>query len=213
MGPNSSSPLEQVQGALYRVLRSLVFSVDLPGPLMQLPMAQLRCLHTVSAHDGLRMQELADRMGIKLPAVSQMVDRLVRKGLVERIEDASDRRVVRVRSTTCSQNLMAAHKAQRLKRLQDVLSQMPPESVERVIAGLNDLADAAVRSSPEDPRHASRWEDPLELVGRNAAMRASTSLDVMRAADDHKSRRGRHHKPSESLEREPAEPCGPTSAS
>ncbi len=213
MNPDTSYQLDQVQGALYRVLRALVFSVDLPGPLMQLPMAQLRCLHTVSAHDGLRMQELADRMGIKLPAVSQMVDRLVRKGLVERIEDASDRRVVRVRSTTCSQQLMAAHKAQRLKRLQDVLNHMPPDAVERVIAGLNDLADAAVRYGPEDPHHGSKWEDPLELVSRNAAARASTNLDVIQGVDDLAPSRSRRHQPSDSLEREPADPCGPTSAS
>lgn len=54
-------------------------------------------LYALSKADGpVRLTDLHRRVLLSQPALSRMVDRLVVRGLVERCEDAGDRRVVRL---------------------------------------------------------------------------------------------------------------------
>ena len=62
---------------------------------------QLEALHLLlqtreSGSGGLTMNELARLQGCALSSASALVDRLLREGLVDRVSDAADRRVVRV---------------------------------------------------------------------------------------------------------------------
>jgi DNA-binding MarR family transcriptional regulator len=50
-------------------------------------------------HPGLRQAELARRLGVEPPTVTRMVQRLERAGLVERVRDPHDARLLRVRAT------------------------------------------------------------------------------------------------------------------
>src|SRR5438552_6054751 len=91
-----SEPLCHVQQALGRVLRSLVFRGDPNSPFVEMPISQLKCLHIIAEHEGQKMVDLAHRMETKLPALSQIVERLVRRGMLARQADPQDRRVVRL---------------------------------------------------------------------------------------------------------------------
>jgi DNA-binding MarR family transcriptional regulator len=70
----------------------------------------------------LSLKDVAERLGISLPAASRAVDPLVRRGLAERREDTEDRRIKRVRITpkgdVLGQRLMAA----RVAALEELLS-------------------------------------------------------------------------------------------
>lgn len=86
--------------ALNDQMRSL--SVELVGPLElppDLTMQQLRVLGLVAREPGLTGQELGARLGVSAPTASGLVDRLVEKGVLERTDDAADRRVRRLRLT------------------------------------------------------------------------------------------------------------------
>src|SRR5262245_20545258 len=92
-----TGPEGDLQLALFRVLRTLVFRSD-PSrtELDELPITQLRCLHVVHHEQGLRMADVSARLEMKLPAMSQIVDRLVKRGMIERRTDDVDRRVIRL---------------------------------------------------------------------------------------------------------------------
>jgi DNA-binding MarR family transcriptional regulator len=47
-------------------------------------------------HDGAGIKDIAGRVQLDSPAVTGLVDRLSRQGLVERIDDPSDRRSVKI---------------------------------------------------------------------------------------------------------------------
>jgi len=53
---------------------------------------------------ALSMGELAERIGVSVTNLSQLVDRLVQKGLVVRVPSETDRRVVLVRLTPLGQS-------------------------------------------------------------------------------------------------------------
>jgi len=147
------SPAHDLQEALARVVRLLVFGhYDPQSPLAELPIAQLRCLHVISRHEGQKMQELADTLAVKLSTLSQIVERLVQRGMVERHPDPSDRRVVRLRLTGVAQNALAAAGRARQARLLAASEALTDEERAQVVAGLRLLGGAAEKSQPGE-RH------------------------------------------------------------
>ncbi len=83
-----------------------------------LTLSQLKTLSLLSElppASPLSLKEVAERLGISLPAASRAVDPLVRRGLVVRREDEEDRRIKRVSTTAegdaLTQRLMAARVA------------------------------------------------------------------------------------------------------
>jgi len=147
------SPSHDLQEALARVVRLLVFGhYDSQSPLAELPVAQLRCLHVIGRHEGQKMQELADTLAVKLSTLSQIVERLVQRGMVERHPDPSDRRVVRLRLTGVAQNALAAAGLARQARLLAASEALTDEERAQVVAGLRLLGAAAEKSQPGE-RH------------------------------------------------------------
>lgn len=63
----------------------------------------LRTAHTQLfphiSRDGIRLTELADRIGVTKQAIGPLVDDLEREGVVERVDDPDDRRAKRIRWT------------------------------------------------------------------------------------------------------------------
>ncbi len=66
---------------------------------MELDMStpQFKALLLISEEEGIRMRELARKMGGSFSNATVLVDRLVERGLVERMAEPEDRRVVLVR--------------------------------------------------------------------------------------------------------------------
>ncbi|MBV8412973.1 MAG: MarR family transcriptional regulator [Alphaproteobacteria bacterium] len=71
---------------------------------MTLP--QVLFLTRLRQSGGSTPSELAERLGMSLPAVSQMVDRLFQLGLLTRVEDPEDRRRKRLATTPRADDLL-----------------------------------------------------------------------------------------------------------
>src|SRR4051794_1175854 len=89
-------------------------STSTPEPWLDLDltMAQLKTCFALaggkgdSEAGGLRITDLARRLGGSAPAASTLVDRLVERGLIDRREDPQDRRQHRCRLTPDGQRLL-----------------------------------------------------------------------------------------------------------
>jgi DNA-binding MarR family transcriptional regulator len=67
---------------------------------LDLSLSQIRILHVLTGvTQEASLKELADEIGLSLPATSRSVDALVHRGLVTRTENAADRRLKAVRAT------------------------------------------------------------------------------------------------------------------
>ncbi len=78
------------------------------GPWLELDMStpQLKALLLISEERGIRMRELSRRLGGSFSNATVLVDRLVDRGLVERLAEPEDRRVVLVRATKEGRHLI-----------------------------------------------------------------------------------------------------------
>jgi DNA-binding MarR family transcriptional regulator len=64
-------------------------------------------LKAVQMHGPVRMSEIGRHMGISRPYMTALVDKLIDDGLVERVSDPDDRRVVNVRITDAGKEEIA----------------------------------------------------------------------------------------------------------
>ena len=119
---------------------------------LDLTLAQLKALYVVAATGPIRMGQLADRLGTALSTATGVVDRLVPMGMVERLEDPSDRRQVLVRATDFATGRLDAINELGRERLHRLLSSMETaDDLAVVERAINLLTDAVARSLAAEP--------------------------------------------------------------
>jgi DNA-binding MarR family transcriptional regulator len=112
-------------------------------------------LSRLATSGAARLTELASAEGVSQPSMSSLVARLVDQGLVLRETDPHDARAVQLSLTPAGETLLAQRRAERTRRLDDALAELPPDDVLRIadaVPALSRLADALRRSSKEVTR-------------------------------------------------------------
>ena len=116
-------------------------------PWLELNMStpQLKALLLISGEKAIRMRELARKLGGSFSNATVLVDRLVDRGLVERLMEPEDRRVVLVRATGEGQALIEQLVTSWRALSESVLDTMDPEDIAALRRGLAALLDASKR--------------------------------------------------------------------
>ena len=128
------------------ILRRL-FTLANAGLLADMPLAQLRICSYLQ--DGPRsMSAVADELGISTSSVTQIADRMVRAGLVERVAAQCDRRLRHLHLTARAEELMQARRESRTRRAHEALSRISPAIRVDLLEGLEQLLTAAISTAP-----------------------------------------------------------------
>jgi DNA-binding MarR family transcriptional regulator len=133
-----------VHAALRKVVRRFL-SID--DSMMDLPLRQLKVC--VSLYGQSRsMSEIGRELNLSPSAVTQISDRLERRGLIERVFQDEDRRVRKLRLTRKGQQLIRRREQQQLVRIESALHGLTEDEIGRVLAGLDILTKV---STPPEP--------------------------------------------------------------
>jgi DNA-binding MarR family transcriptional regulator len=116
----------------------------------ELTTQQLRALLCLRSGEGASLGELAAALGVSLPNMSGLVDRLVRQGLVRRCEDESDRRVVRHHLTPEGHALVGEIARSGRAWIERVLGHLTAEELDAVERGLALFVRAAEQETQRD---------------------------------------------------------------
>jgi DNA-binding MarR family transcriptional regulator len=101
-------------------------------------------LSVLVTHGPQRMSVLAEREGVRLPTMTNVVGRLERAGYVTRASDPDDRRVVMVSATPQARRDVARVRKAREVFLQERLARLSvrdQESISRALPALERLLD------------------------------------------------------------------------
>ena len=85
---------------------------------------------------------LAEAVGVSAPAASQLVDRLVELGMVERGHDTADRRVVLVDYVPGMQEIARRMMEGRRRRVEEAVGEMSDSEARAFLKGLKRLVEA-----------------------------------------------------------------------
>ena len=111
------------------------------GRAASLSVAQFRLLLFVRRNAGTSLSPLAEHLGTTLPAASQLVERLVRAGLVTRVQAPEERRRVELRLTDAGGSTVEECDARTRAWLCDRLSGLTDAELVGLAAVLRDLRE------------------------------------------------------------------------
>ena len=142
--------LSQCWHELGAVLRSRRLLASLhPGLAAKLTPSKLRALDLLAEHGGLRVGELADRVGIDDATATRLVDRLEEMGVASRQSDVGDRRATTVALTPAGEEVVAGIAKQRQLFFCDVLDTLEPAERAELVR-LTAKAAVALRARSEE---------------------------------------------------------------
>jgi DNA-binding MarR family transcriptional regulator len=111
---------------------------------LELTMPQARTLFYLS-HGPRRMSDISANVGRGMSSATSMIDRLVKRRLVQRLEDASDRRVVECRLTSQGEDLVERFLRLGRMRNEAIAETLTLEELEVVVPAMEILSRAVRR--------------------------------------------------------------------
>ena len=108
----------------------------------ELTLAQWRVLAIAAGTDGVRIGELARRLGVGVPSASRLVRRLERHGLATAERDELDRRATIVRASSAGRVVREAVMRRRRELIESALDGALADSTAETVPVLERIADA-----------------------------------------------------------------------
>lgn len=126
----------------------------------RLSMVNLQVLMLLAEEGSTPMGALADALDVSQASATGIVDRMEERGLVERVRDEDDRRVVKVTLTETGRQLMVGLATERRERLGMLLEELSDEELSALLRGSRALRQARERlvTSCTDHAHAEQGE-------------------------------------------------------
>lgn len=101
---------------------------------------QYKTLLTIAGNGSCSLRDLGQELEVAMSSASQMVDRLVAQDLVERRQDADNRRQVIIRLTPQGQALISELRRGILERYRKVFKRLAPAEQEELVAAFETIA-------------------------------------------------------------------------
>jgi DNA-binding MarR family transcriptional regulator len=122
----------------------------------RLGFSSLSVVHTLSRRGPMRLTALTGTEQLTQPAMTSLVSRLERDGLVERRSDPGDRRAVLVTLTAAGAELVRARHANRVTRLGELIALMDDDerdAIARSVPALRRVIALAASGTPDVEDH------------------------------------------------------------
>jgi DNA-binding MarR family transcriptional regulator len=117
-----------------------------------LSMTQIATLLLIHRKGAISVSDIGNELQITSPAASQLLDRLVQQGLVDRSEDPDDRRLKQITLSNQGEAVLKAGFQARRNWLEDLVELMSQEEQKQVFAALDlMLAKADPTSKLQQP--------------------------------------------------------------
>ena len=123
-----------------------------------LSLVHLQVLFTLDTGGPLPMSHLAEAMDVSQASATGIVDRMELRGLVERLRDDSDRRVVRVALAAGGRQTLGVMASERREHLAQIIDQLTDRELDGFVAGLRGMRRGreAVHGKPDANEEQSR---------------------------------------------------------
>lgn len=110
---------------------------------MNLSINEIHLLETVGngeeRQEGLTISEISEKMGISLPSVTAAINKLVKKGYVEKKRSQVDGRVVHVTLTKMGHKADTAHRYFHIRMVRSIVQDLTEEEQAALLKGLQKL--------------------------------------------------------------------------
>jgi DNA-binding MarR family transcriptional regulator len=124
---------DQIAEVMFTLSRSMKDGMKFDSATSQLTVLQIHALLFISKHEKVTMTEVSKQFEISLPTATALSDKLVRSNLIERRNDTSDRRIVKLVLTQNGNDLLAEAMKQRRTKVNNMLSYLSEKEKEQLL--------------------------------------------------------------------------------
>ena len=117
---------------------------------VNISIAQLKALSAFHEDRPYTMSELSRNALVKMPSMTEMVDRLETAGILERVRDDRDRRVVHVRLTEKGKELHYGFLERRRAELDDVFKDLDASDRGELVRALATVSRILTKIAPQE---------------------------------------------------------------
>ena len=161
-----SGDVRAVLESQFALARRMVGKQPQDWARLDLTIGQVKTLMMLAGKSDQTVSQLAERLGSGKPAASILIDRLVQLGLVQRTEDANDRRRTLVALTDAGSDLVARLRQGNLDQMVEWLQAMAPADLAALRRGLEALA--AIAAASVDDGVGARPHEPSMSAGETS---------------------------------------------
>jgi len=138
----SETPQNLVRDIIYQIRRLMqageLFTKEL-NKTYQVSAPQLHCLLALSENGPLPPSQIARHIMVKSSTVTGIIDRLEQKGLVYRLRNSPDRRVITIQLTEAGKELAQNAPPPIQHKIVDGLRKLPEKEINQIILSLSKL--------------------------------------------------------------------------
>lgn len=131
--PDQNPRLQRLEAAMTSMRRAMVSARERFGSGLQLTRTQLEILQLLITKPAQTTGELARQLSLTQSAVTQTVDTLARRQLVERRSDEHDRRIIRLQLSPQGQQMIDHIRSLKHRHLQEFMSRLSVAEAEALI--------------------------------------------------------------------------------
>jgi len=147
--------LEQLEPVVARQRKALVDQ----GCFRHISSTQLHVLYMLGSLGSMPMSRLAEQLGVSLPNATGLVERMVERGVVERVRPEDDRRVVEVRITTAGREVLDEIDMVKRQQMATIIARLTPEQQERALRTFTEMRVASEQLVAEGSDTQERADD------------------------------------------------------
>jgi DNA-binding MarR family transcriptional regulator len=141
-GKDQKTPQDLVRGIVYQIRRLMqageLYTKEL-NKTYQVSSPQLHCLLALYEHGPLPPSQIARYIMVKSSTVTGIIDRLELKGLVTRLRNSPDRRVITIELTEAGKTLAQNAPPPIQHKIVDGLRRLPDPEIIQIITSLSKL--------------------------------------------------------------------------
>lgn len=137
--PDTNELATEVLGRFREVFRAAKLHFAAVKKVAGVSGAQLWALSEINAQPGLRVSDLAQKMSLHQSTVSNLVENLNSSGLLRRVREAGDNRVVRLQLTSAGKKVVARAPKPARGVLPDALEKLDRRALKKLSTSLDSL--------------------------------------------------------------------------
>ena len=111
----------------------------------QIPRSYYHVLKVLKKRGELPMSKIGDRIHISKSNMTALIDKLAEKGLVERIPDKNDRRVINISITDKGNNLLKDWRKISNMEIKKILSTLSNEDLEKLYESVENIKEILIK--------------------------------------------------------------------
>ena len=138
------SQTEHLSDIFTRIMVKIMTPNLADGESDEITMSQFQALKHIAHNGPCIIGSIAGGLGISQPAATMLVDRMTRKGFLERHPGRTDRRQTEVSLAAHGTELLDRIEAERAKRLAEIVKQMDRPEREQFVESLERFVEAAL---------------------------------------------------------------------